>query len=438
VPDDYTKIQDAINAANYGDTVMVRSGLYAPSTNGERFPILLKNGVSLMSERGPAVTIVDAERSERVFRVRKCDRTTHLRGFTMRGGHTYQTYGGGIYCDSSSLAITENIIRDNRIDSDQAAGGGLTCWGSEPLIVGNTFLGNYAYAEYHDWLCEASGGAIHLITCNSILQRNAFISNTASSYSWEDAHAYGGALDIFDSQVTIAQNTFFGNRAQARATPPGDSYGGAICCRYGSDAVIVNCIFWGDSALHGSEISGSALQVTYSDVHGGWQGTGNIDTAPYFINAPEGVLQLQHSSPCVDAGDPTSLHDPDNTRTDMGAYYFNQSVTPSIELYAHDIPILIPSTGGPVHYDGWVYNLADTAVSVDVWTYAILPDQTRYGPIRQFSALPIRPHARMGMNTVVESVPGIAPAGIYTYVGYVGEFPSTVMDSSYFLFTKSP
>jgi hypothetical protein len=43
----------------------------------------------------------------------------------------------------------------------------------------------------------------------------------------------------------------------------------------------------------------------------------------------------------------------------------------------------------------------------------------------------------MGMNTIVENVPGIAPAGIYTYVGYVGDFGSTVLDSSYCQFAKS-
>ena len=31
-------------------------------------------------------------------------------------------------------------------------------------------------------------------------------------------------------------------------------------------------------------------------------------------------------SPCIDAGDPNSLHDPDNTITDLGAYYFDLSL----------------------------------------------------------------------------------------------------------------
>jgi hypothetical protein len=177
--------------------------------------------------------------------------------------------------------------------------------------------------------------------------------------------------------------------------------------------------------------------VTYSNIQGGWPGEGNINANPYFINAPENILQLQHSSPCIDAGDPTSPLDPDNTRADMGAYYFDQSVTPSIELYPHDTPITIPRPGGRLEYDGWVYNLADTSVNVDIWTYALLPNHSRYGPIRQYNNVRIRPHARMGMNNIGETVPAMAPPGEYRYVGYVGDFPSAALDSSDFMFSKS-
>ena len=47
VPDDYSTIQAAINAATYGDTVYVRAGTYSPSTNGEVFPINMRNGAIL-------------------------------------------------------------------------------------------------------------------------------------------------------------------------------------------------------------------------------------------------------------------------------------------------------------------------------------------------------------------------------------------------------
>lgn len=114
-----------------------------------------------------------------------------------------------------------------------------------------------------------------------------------------------------------------------------------------------------------------------------------------------------------------------------------QSVTPSVELYPHGPHIVPPPQGRSVEYDGWVYNLADMSVTVGVWTYAVLPNHTRHGPIRQYTSVPIRPHARIGVNNVGEWVPSTAPPGEYWYVGYVGWFQSKVWDSSHFRFSKS-
>jgi len=64
--------------------------------------------------------------------------------------------------------------------------------------------------------------------------------------------------------------------------------------------------------------------VTYSDVLGGYVGVSNIDADPLFVNVSEGDYHLSEGSPCIDAGDPTSPLDPDSTRADMGAFYYNQ------------------------------------------------------------------------------------------------------------------
>ncbi len=53
-------------------------------------------------------------------------------------------------------------------------------------------------------------------------------------------------------------------------------------------------------------------------------GTGNIYADPLFVSPADTLYQLQPTSPCVDSGDPESPPDPDDTRADMGAYYFNQ------------------------------------------------------------------------------------------------------------------
>jgi len=79
--------------------------------------------------------------------------------------------------------------------------------------------------------------------------------------------------------------------------------------------------------------SGS-VTATYSDIQGGWYGTGNIDADPLFADPANGDFHLSWAnfpipddtkSPCIDAGDPNSPFDPDGTIADMGAFYFNQS-----------------------------------------------------------------------------------------------------------------
>jgi len=69
----------------------------------------------------------------------------------------------------------------------------------------------------------------------------------------------------------------------------------------------------------------------YSDVEGGYTGTGNINQEPRFVNAPGGDYHLLWDSLCIDAGDPAyipqaSEQDIDkeprmmrNSRIDMGS-----------------------------------------------------------------------------------------------------------------------
>jgi len=49
---------------------------------------------------------------------------------------------------------------------------------------------------------------------------------------------------------------------------------------------ITNCIFWGDTSGFNLEIGGWFTNVTYSDVSGGFGGTGNIDADPLFVGNP--------------------------------------------------------------------------------------------------------------------------------------------------------
>ena len=50
---------------------------------------------------------------------------------------------------------------------------------------------------------------------------------------------------------------------------------------YDMTSNIMNCILWGNTAPSNPQIAGT-VNVTYSDVEGGWTGTGNINEHPLF------------------------------------------------------------------------------------------------------------------------------------------------------------
>jgi hypothetical protein len=79
-----------------------------------------------------------------------------------------------------------------------------------------------------------------------------------------------------------------------------------------------------------SEQRGEAI-VEYSDVFGNvlgdyidcQAGEGCISADPRLVNVRGDDFNLDFNSPCIDAGDPTIRRDPDGTRSDMGAFYFD-------------------------------------------------------------------------------------------------------------------
>jgi predicted outer membrane repeat protein len=157
------------------------------------------------------------------------------------------------------------------------------------------------------------GGGIHIYGASPVLSNLIVRDNVATSNG-------GGIYATAASRPTIYKVTLFNNTATSNY--------GAIHCYNNSTAVIANSILWGNSPTELPNI----MEVTYSDVEGGYNGEGNIDEDPEFIDPNENDLNLGENSPCVDTADPDADPDPDGSRLDMGAL-----------SYAHD-PIITVST----------------------------------------------------------------------------------------------
>ncbi len=104
-----------------------------------------------------------------------------------------------------------------------------------------------------------------------------------------------------------------------------------------SKSYVMNTIIWANQASVGTGFyrDGGIIQVAYSDIQGGWAGTGNINSDPLFVS---GSALLSDASPCLGAGIASfnfgnvTLHAPDtdilgnirpspsNSRPDIGAF----------------------------------------------------------------------------------------------------------------------
>ncbi len=77
--------------------------------------------------------------------------------------------------------------------------------------------------------------------------------------------------------------------------------------------------------FNGQLILNGDVSATFSNIQSGFEGEGNIDADPLFLDPDNGDFRLAADSPCIDAGDPNSATDSDGTRADMGAFPVTQT-----------------------------------------------------------------------------------------------------------------
>ena len=98
--DEWVKIQEAIDSAAYGDTVLVAPGKY------DR--LIIRSGIHLLAEKGPEETILRNGRHW-VIKADGVDSTAVVEGFTLDGRKSAE---GIVYAENSQLRVVDCVMQN--------------------------------------------------------------------------------------------------------------------------------------------------------------------------------------------------------------------------------------------------------------------------------------------------------------------------------------
>ena len=268
----FTTIQDGIDAAQNGETVLVDDGIYYE--NGLSWfswdPYWSKH-ITVRSLYGPENCIIDVGGGTHGFLFEE-DYTYNssdvIDGFTIRNAK-----GSGIWIGNGSLTIRNNIIREcGYEDSDNPhylLGGGIHCKGSA-TIYGNIIEDNIN-ACYGGDLDEVSyGGGIYIETEETDTVKvigNTIRGNTAFE---------GGGIYATGTGEVVIDNNKIAENSYADPGYPWIGYGAGItCCNCASVKINYNLIHHNTEGPYGN-----AHNVVYINTYL----TGPVDTDVKIIN----------------------------------------------------------------------------------------------------------------------------------------------------------
>ncbi len=218
---DFLTIQDGIDASSNGDTVLVAAGTYYGP--GNRNIDMLGKAIVLVSESGPAVTILDAGIypgfPDRVFEISNGETSsTVIDGFTVTGASSI-----AIYIFRSDPTVQNCVITGNDSTATND-GGGIYLYDSVSKIDNCTISDNQK---------KTSGGGIYISHSDGVLLQDCLISGNSTQH-------YGGGVDIGNSGVYILGCTVTGNSTS-------DASGGINSGSY-SYVVIEECLISGNTS----------------------------------------------------------------------------------------------------------------------------------------------------------------------------------------------
>jgi nitrous oxidase accessory protein len=248
VPDDYQKIQEAVNAAEVGDTIFVKAGTY-----NEDY-VALSKSVSLVGDNQKSVICYHSSLG---IIVKAND--VHLTGFTITSSEAGQGHAIDI-ANSSNCVIEDNLLENNLV--------GISLYASSS---GNTISGN---------TLENNERSIELIDASD---------NRISDNNITGALVSGISLDVSSG------NTVSGNRISDLT----DGMGALMLWKSSNNVISRNLLFGGNPMLMIDCSSNTLSENFVMDSEYGLvvgASSGNSIYSNYFINVTQQILDTEMSA----------------------------------------------------------------------------------------------------------------------------------------------
>jgi len=162
------------------------------------------------------------------------------------------------------------------------------------------------------------------------------------------------------AEGTFLNNTFYNNTTCFSAYSETNTNG------KGGTITAINNIISESSTLYSSQHE-SEFSFKYNLTNrGSLDGSGNITGDPLFESVSNLNFALQPFSPAIDAGDPSSAYDPDGTRADIGAIYYDQGTIESSGLMISEIHYypMLDGVEDPSYEFVELYNSTDEQLAI--------------------------------------------------------------------------
>ena len=185
---DYVTIQEGIDAASHGDTVLVMPGRYHEWLTMYSD----KDGVTLMSSEGADSTFIYALGSSApsLLYVEATGPETRVAGFTFEG-NLANSHGGGVRCSSAGLTLEDCVIQDC---SAGYRGGGIRLYEPVNVVIRRCVVRRNSALE---------GGGLYAWKGQVLVEDTEFADNWIIAFNGVD----GGGAVLDETEATFLRCT---------------------------------------------------------------------------------------------------------------------------------------------------------------------------------------------------------------------------------------